>query len=591
MALLSPGVQTLEIDSSGIVPSVANSIAVFAGVFRKGQIGKYTLITNKPELETYYGLPSSENENDFFQCWNFLSYGNKLLVSRAGNIDGKTINLTDYTVGVDANAGDTLVTLAYNAGVDTPLKIGDEIQFSSDSSNTRYKISNIDNTDPLNPIFTLNITLANPVTIGDNVAVVEYIKNAIGEVPQSGGIAPTSDELYAVNITIPNQDVFEVQEQSLAFANSDTSLKFISKDPGTTGNSIDIAIANDTDFNNSTYAFSGILLDDLYEYYPGSDEIAVIIRENGEIVEKYLVSLSPDSKDINNKSDYIETIINNQSKYVYVKHNTANAKPTSSLDSNTLVLSQGFDSDVSVGDIESAYLDLFANKEELDVDIIIGNEKSPLSAINLAESRKDCIAFVGARYQDTVGKKATDAVANLINTRKNGIFNVNSMFACLSGNYKYQYNPYSGKNIWVNIAGDTAGLRAQTSSNRNSWWSSAGLSRGQMLNAVKLAFNPSQAQRDALYKNSINPVVSFPGEGTAILFGQKTLLSAPSSFDRISTRSLFNTIERSLEKMARYQIMEFNDTFTRNRIVAMITPFLSTIQGGRGIQDFLVINR
>lgn len=115
------------------------------------------------------------------------------------------------------------------------------------------------------------------------------------------------------------------------------------------------------------------------------------------------------------------------------------------------------------------------------------------------------------------------------------------------------------------------------------------LERGQVKGVIKLAYNPNQQQRDALYKKSINPVVTFPGQGT-VCWGQKTLLSKPSSFDRINIRGLFNTLERSLAKMAKYQVMEFNDNFTRNRIVSMIKPFLGTVQAGRGIQDFLVIN-
>jgi len=141
---------------------------------------------------------------------------------------------------------------------------------------------------------------------------------------------------------------------------------------------------------------------------------------------------------------------------------------------------------------------------------------------------------------------------------------------------------------WINLAGDIAGLRAQTNSSRATWFASAGLERGVVKNVTKLAFNPTSAQRDLLYKNSLNPVVTFPGQGT-VMWGQKTMLDRPSSFDRVSTRGLFNTLERSLAKMAKYQVMEFNDNFTRNRIVSMIKPFLGTVQAGRGIVDFLVI--
>ena len=148
--------------------------------------------------------------------------------------------------------------------------------------------------------------------------------------------------------------------------------------------------------------------------------------------------------------------------------------------------------------------------------------------------------------------------------------------------------PYTDSYRWVNIAGDIAGLRAQTSSGKAAWWASAGLERGQLKGVSKVAFSPNQEQRDQLYKYSINPVVSFPGQGV-VMWGQKTLLDRQSSFDRVNIRSLFNYLERSLSKMAKYQIMEFNDSYTRNRIVSMIKPFLATVQSGRGIQDYKVV--
>jgi phage tail sheath protein FI len=162
------------------------------------------------------------------------------------------------------------------------------------------------------------------------------------------------------------------------------------------------------------------------------------------------------------------------------------------------------------------------------------------------------------------------------------------MFCVLIGQYKYQYDRYSDKNRWVGIQGDIAGLRAQTTTNRASWFASAGLERGQIKNVIKFAFNPNQAQRDLLYKVGINPAVQFPGDGQ-VMWGQKTSLTRPRSFHRVNVRGLFNTLERALSKMARYQIMEFNDTFTRNRIVSMINPYLGSVKAGRGVQDFLVI--
>ena len=131
------------------------------------------------------------------------------------------------------------------------------------------------------------------------------------------------------------------------------------------------------------------------------------------------------------------------------------------------------------------------------IDIVIANELDDgVSAKGLVDTRKDCIAFIGANYADVVGKKSAQATSNLIAWRKTGAINYNNMFVVACGNYLYQYDRYNDKYRWINCAGSIAGLRAQTSSNRASWWASAGLERGQIKGVVKLAFTPSQGQRD-----------------------------------------------------------------------------------------------
>lgn len=364
--------------------------------------------------------------------------------------------------------------------------------------------------------------------------------------------------------------------------------KFFARNPGEWGDEISIAIANPHDFDSPANAFEGINLQGLFEYFPEEDnkEVGIVIKEGSSIKEVFLVSLNKNSRDVSNKSNYIETVINRKSNLVFVKHAADGIGLESQIFSGygVIELSGGQNGQMTEGDLIEAY-ELWDNKEEVDIDIVIGNEFDlGKSAIKLTDTRKDCIAFVGASGE-IVGKKAANANTQAIEDREQlG----DSMFACFGGNYKYQYDRYNDKNRWINLAGDIAGLRAQTSSSRASWWASAGLERGQIKNAIKLAYNPNQEQRDQLYKAGVNPIVTFPGQGT-VMWGQKTMQSKPSSFDRVNVRGLFNTLERSLSKMAKYQVMEFNDNFTRNRIVSMIKPFLSTVQAGRGIQDFLVI--
>lgn len=579
--MLSPGVYIQEIDASQIVPTVSNSIAVFAGKFIQGPVNKYQIITSVDELITYYGYPTNENYNDWYQCYNFLQYSNKLLITRAANISGTFTPITGSLVGSDIEADNTNTILTSDTD---GLVVGNLIGLGTKF----YSVVNVTE----NTSITLDRNIEEDIVTGTPINYYKADMNAGIEVLKVGSTETIEDvEYYKNYMTIENSDDFEMKEMSIAFTNIDSKLKIIAKNPGTWSENLEIAIATPADFGTSKYAFDGIALDDLFEYRPLGTQVGIIIRLNDEIKEIFTVDFNMSAKDINNKSTYIETVINNQSSYIFIKDNTSITDLCKSHIFSTegvLKLVNGADSDIQADDLLNAY-EVWSNKEEIDIDIVIGNElDSGLSAFNLADSRKDCICFIGANYADVVGKKSSDAVANLIEWRTTGSLNINSMFAVACANYKYMYDRYNDKYRWVNIAGDVAGLRSYVNSDKASWWASAGLERGQVKNVIKLAFNPNAASRDYLYKNGLNPIVSFPGQGT-VVWGQKTLLDKASSFDRVNVRGLFNTLERSLAKMAKYQVMEFNDNFTRNRIISMIKPFLSSVQAGRGIADFLVI--
>ena len=158
----------------------------------------------------------------------------------------------------------------------------------------------------------------------------------------------------------------------------------------------------------------------------------------------------------------------------------------------------------------------------------------------------------------------------------------------MDSNWKYMYDRYNDTYRWVPLCGDTAGLCVTTDVSRDAWYSPAGFNRGHIRNAVKLAWNPTKTNRDNLYKIGVNPVINSPGEGI-VLFGDKTLLGAPSAFDRINVRRLFIVLEKAISTAAKYQLFEFNDSFTRNQFTSIITPFLRDVQGRRGIHDFKVV--
>jgi phage tail sheath protein FI len=133
-----------------------------------------------------------------------------------------------------------------------------------------------------------------------------------------------------------------------------------------------------------------------------------------------------------------------------------------------------------------------------------------------------------------------------------------------------------------------AGLCANADLVADAWFSPAGYNRGNLRGVTKLAFNPTQTSRDELYKASVNPIVSFPGQGI-ILFGDKTAQAKPSAFDRINVRRLFIILEKAIATAAKYQLFELNDRFTQAMFRNMVEPFLREIAGRRGITDFLVV--
>ena len=235
--------------------------------------------------------------------------------------------------------------------------------------------------------------------------------------------------------------------------------------------------------------------------------------------------------------------------------------------------------------------DLMASAEDVDLSLVMcANHSSTVIRHvidNIADSRKDCIAFFSPEKADVVGvTDSSTATDNVIGFRD--AVNKNSSYAVMDSGYKYQFDKHNDKFRYVPLNGDTAGCCAQTDQQRDPFFSPAGFTRGQIKGVVNLPYNPKKAERDKLYQSQVNPIVSFPGEGT-VLFGDKTQLTKPSAFDRINVRRLFILLEKAIANAAKFQLFEFNDEFTRSQFVAMVEPFLRDIQGRGGIQDFRVV--
>ena len=381
---------------------------------------------------------------------------------------------------------------------------------------------------------------------------------------------------------------------------------------GAIGNTLKVSIADANTYSGWTYStqFTSAPGTSTYVTNKGGtlDEVHVIVIDEdglfsgtrGTVLEKFgFVSKASDAKDDSGNNNYYKQVLQNKSKYIYwTSHPTtlstgtswgssANNTAFANLTSNVIVsLSGGVDGTITTANVVTAY-DSFNNAESVDIALIVSGPADATLAtalISTAETRKDCVVFLSppkSNCVDNAGQETTN-----ITTYRNTL--TSSSYAVLDSNWKYQYDKYSDVYRWVPLNGDVAGLCARTDLERDPWFSPGGFNRGIIKNVIKLAWNPTKTNRDDLYVKGINPIVSFQGEGT-VLFGDKTLLSKPSAFDRINVRRLFIVLEKAIARAARFSMFEFNDQFTRAQFVALVEPFLRDVQGRRGITDFRVV--
>ena len=437
-------------------------------------------------------------------------------------------------------------------------------------------------------------TAANFLSYGSNLRVVRSANTGSLNATTSG-----------VGVQIKNLNDYE-QNHSDGSGNDD----FVSKYPGALGNALTVSISDAN--THSTWVYSGNFdgapsTSDYVSSKNGSnDELhIVVVDRTGQItgtantvIERFgYISKASDAKNSDGSTNYYKDVINSRSRYVWwTGHNEdgvnwGNESSGTTFNSltgvDTFNLAGAVDAPLTTGDITTSY-DYFSNSDSVDVSLLMSGPTTdsvvPNHLIAIAESRKDCLVFVSPLQSDVVdnfGSEATSIVA----TRNTY---TSSSYAVMDSGYKYQYDKYNDVYRWVPLNGDIAGLTVRTDNERDPWFSPAGFNRGAIKNVVKLAYNPSKNDRDILYKVGVNSVVTFPGEGT-VLYGDKTLLSRPSAFDRINVRRLFIVLEKSVARAARTTMFEFNDEFTRSQFVNLVEPFLRDVQGRRGIFDFRVV--
>jgi hypothetical protein len=455
-------------------------------------------------------------------------------------------------------------------------------------------------------------------TLSGNVTATNGSKTVTGVATgaNGAGVSATafSSEIRAGDILVlgPDQELRRV-----ASVSNNSVLTLEEKYTGNTTNAF---------LSNANHNASAATVERRWEYHnffdaaPGTsafantagganDELhAVVVDEDGEwtgsknvVLERYSnLSKASNAKGEDGSTTFYKNVINQRSQYIFwAAHDTGHTgvgsvastsfsgRPLPTTDSLIYGRDGGAPRDT---DYIKGY-NLFKNKDEVDVSILInGGRNSTVTEHNIGnivEVRRDCVLTVSPERADVVnnashaGKEVNDIIAF-----RNSLSS--SSFVVMDSGWKFQFDKFNDVNIYVPGNADTAGCMVRTDLNRDSWFSPAGFNRGQFKNIIKLAFNPNKAERDLLYKNGVNPITTFPGQGT-VLFGDKTLLTKPSAFDRINVRRLFITLEKAISTAAKFTLFEFNDAFTRSQFINLVEPFLRDVQARRGCQDFRVV--
>jgi len=534
---LSPGVGINEVNLTTIVPSVLTTAGAYVGPFAWGPVNSIIPTSTEQVMVSTFGKPNNTNANSWFTAASFLSYGNNLNLVRTAN------------------------SATYNA--------------------------------------------------------------------TSSGTA---------NVQIQNAQAF--QYTYLPSGSANTFGPFVARYPGILGNSITIAVldggANSAQFSNwsvpvlnsTGYPYANVALAGFFGTAPGTsynasqlgsvnDELHIAVVDTGGLISGTqgtvlevfpFLSKSTDNVDKNGVTNYYKTAIFNTSSYIYAVdqinytsnngqanswgQTTANVAFATLNGPQSITLSKGTEVYPTDGDIVSSYT-LLSDPIYSQVSLLMTGPWDATvqqNAINIAAGRKDCVCFVSPPQSAVVNNSGNEQTSVI--SWFNGLSSITGgptgSYGFADSGWKYMFDRYNNTYRWVPLNGDTAGLCVTTDSTNAPWWSPAGFNRGVIKNVTKLAWNPTKPMRDAIYPYGINPVASFPGNGT-VLFGDKTMQTKPSAFDRINVRRLFIVLEQAISKAAQYSLFEFNDQFTQAQFVALVTPFLTQIQGQRGITSFKVV--
>lgn len=612
MTLLSPGFETKETTLSTTIVQSATGRAALVGKFQWGPAFQIVQVTNEVELVNKFGQPDNNTADYFMSGANFLQYGNDLRVVRVLNKE-KAKNSTALADNIEFN-----IT---NEG--SNYKVGDtiKVKYQNTEIEAGGKVTKVSAEGKIKGIFIPSgkiITHAKAVGVypalnnGYTVEITSQSGNSgasitLTKVVTDSGLLLTDLETSRANITkqsfLDSLKKYDMPSIAAIYA-------------GEIGNSLEVEILSRGEFKKTTpsnltvYPYGGerTAARNLVPYGPQNDnQYAIIVRRDGVVVESFVLSTLKGDKDVYGNSIYMDDFFaRGASQYIYataqgwVEGFSGIIRLAGGVSANEASTGSG-GNDPFIGAMMQGW-DLFAERESIHVNLLIAGacagESDKFStvqkhAVSIGEERQDCLVLVSPPRSTVVNIPVTTAIDNLIAWRmgtgsyNENNMNINTTYAVIDGNYKYQYDKYNDVNRWVPLAADIAGLCARTDAVSQPWMSPAGYNRGQIMNVVKLAIEPRKAHRDRLYQAAINPVIGAGGEGF-ILMGDKTATTVPSPFDRINVRRLFNMLKKNIGDSSKYKLFENNDNFTRASFRMEVSQYLSTIRSLGGIYDFRV---
>jgi len=613
--LVSPGVQVNEIDLTNVVPAVSTSIGAIAGAFEKGPVSSVVNITSEEELVKIFGKPqSSSNQFEtFFSGSNFLQYSDSLKVVRAesgllnaGANSGILIRDDDhYQASFEAGEGSHGEWAARTAGTH-----GNSIGVEICATATSYE-QNLGTDNQVAALEPAGVTVV-AVDDADAAGFAFNVGDLISFYSDAGATTPVDEfnEYEVVSISTNNLTIrLKDDPNGAGLQNAIPDNSFIKRRwkfydlfdgaPGTTQWGTDNARGAGDELHIVVYDTTGDITGKVATAAGGRTSAVIEIFGN--------MSKNPNAKTAQGGSNYYSDVIFLQSTFIYwTDHISAGsnwgtditAAYTSVVPITIDALSGGTDDyALTAGEYELAY-DKFADTESLDINLVLGGrgggagdtattmDTHGTMITALVETRRDCVGFLSPYRAATVGVALSSTATQNVKLGFDGL--PSSSYMVFDSSYKYMFDKYNDVYRFVPLNGDTAGLCAFTDNVRDAWFSPAGYNRGRVRGAIKLSLNPTNAERDILYRARVNPVVNFPGQGVT-LFGDKTALTRPSAFDRINVRRLFLVLEKAIATAAKFQLFEFNDEFTRAQFRNLVEPFLRDVQGRRGISDFSVV--